>query len=399
MVSSDEKITNIETMAAVTSDKPWLVNIMLYYLSDYNPAITMYQADIVEKLVNLLIDYYDSSWSAYFDISTGEVDLKTLVEYNSQSRYMIDAANGMRVATVNEVNEAIFNVIDDVEIGLINDPETKLEDSKYKFILLFLWSVTGLWRYYLKAGFTAEFDKSGLVGTEIKYIANINIILSRMCELLREEGYYSSVIKTLKSIKRLGTYKYPTYANDEIEPEEKIVFVVNQVSRLMPKNKTRIMFEASDILKKSGGNVSKMTTENKLVLRKCLYEIRNPKADAEVTSNRTMKEIKDLCEEIRQAVINKKLRSNDFAVKVASTIMRSGYIRCSEKQKGVLVEAINKLRVAENREKQANILAKAIKAQQDNQSKNQSEASENQSDAGSGFNLASMSDLLGKGMM
>ena len=134
---SDDQAKEIETISTSSMEKPWLIDVLLYYLSDSNPLFTMYPQDIVIKLAELMIDYYHSSWSAFFDINNGDIDLRALIEYKQQDRFMIDAANGMRVATKNEVDEGIYNIADSGTIGLVNDPVNKIEDSEYKFICLF----------------------------------------------------------------------------------------------------------------------------------------------------------------------------------------------------------------------------------------------------------------------
>ena len=386
---SDDQAKEIETISTSSMEKPWLIDVLLYYLSDSNPLFTMYPQDIVIKLAELMIDYYHSSWSAFFDINNGDIDLRALIEYKQQDRFMIDAANGMRVATKNEVDEGIYNIADSGTIGLVNDPVNKIEDSEYKFICLFLWTVTGLWRYYIRAGYTVEFDTNSKVKEpEIKYISSIRHVLFRMCELLKDDSYYTSIINKLKHIKKLGTYKYPSYAADEVMPDEKISFVINQVERLMTRRKSPLIYECHLILRRASSKSTKsFSTQDKMTLRKGLYELRHPEEfNGEAVEQAEIDEIREMCEKIRQGVINKHLGENEFAVKVASTIMKNNYRRCSAKQRAVLVDAINKIKSNENRAKQTEILNKAIEKNEE-------------TPVDSGFSLADMSDLLGKGLM
>ena len=385
---SDDQAKEIEIISTSSMSKPWLIDVLLYYLSDSNPLFSLYPQDIVIKLAELMITYYHASWSAFFDIYTGDIDLRTLSEFKQQDRFMIDAANGLRVATKNEVEEGIYNIGDSGVVELINDPVVKIEDSEYKFICLFLWSITGLWRYYIKAGYTVEFDNGKPKEPAIKYVSNIRHVLARMCELLEQEKYYVGIVNKLKHIKKLGVYKYPSYAADEVMPDEKISFVINQVDRLMPRRKSPLVYECYLIMRRANSKSAKaFSTQDKITLRKGLYELRHPEEfDGDTIQQEEIDQNRELCEAIRQGVIDKHLGENEFAVKVASTIMKNNYRRCSAKQKAILIDAVNKIKSNENRAKQTEILNKAIEKTEE-------------APVDTGFSLADMSDLLGKGLM
>lgn len=386
-IASTDDMLELSVMLNSSMEKPWIVNTMLYYLSDLNPNFSMYEPEIVINLLKFLIDYYNSSWSAFFDISSGDINLEKLIEYHTQHLYKVEAANGWRIATQNEVNEGIFQISGSHVIELKDEPKLKLEESEYKFINLFTWTVTGRWRYFKKSGLEIKFNSENKpTEPDIRYISRNLRVLNRMCELLKTD-YYSSVISKLKDIRKAGNYKYLAYADDEIQVEDKIGFVVNQVAKLMPKNKSPILYECSKILYKNKSKlISSYTVEEKITLRKGYYELKYPdiKLNDDKLDFETMDEIKSLCDRIRQGVGDGLLSDRDFSVKIVTTLTRSGYRRCSDKQKSVLISAIRRIEAVENTRKQVEV---------------ENPVETNSTEEPAGFSLANMSDLLGRGML
>lgn len=390
-IVADDVYTDISIIQNSSIEKPWMVDILMYSLSDLNPGLSMNSTDTIENVAKLLVDYYNSSWSAFFDISSGDVNIENLIEYTQQDRFIIDAANGTRVATVNEVNEAIFKKVGNQTIELVNDPVLKLSDSEYKFINLFAWTVTGKWRYYKRAGYSYEFVNNKLKEPEVRYITKISNVLFRMCELLREDGYYSGIIDKLKNIKKAGVYKYPAYAQDEVTSDEKIIFVINQLNKMMPRRKNRLLYDCNRILIDNKSKpATSYKTQDKITLRKGYYSLKNP--DDEIFGLKTdndefVAEIKGLCDTIRSGVADGLFGQNEFAVRIVGTLGKNDYRYCSDKQKRILIEAVNKINLAKNARKQASILEDAA---------SESKSSEN---VNSNFGIASMSDLLGRGLI
>ena len=387
-----EMYTDISIMATSSMEKPWLVNILLYTLSDSNPGLGINPVETIKEVAELLIRYYNDSWSAFFDISSGSFNIEKMVEFTQQDRFLIEAANGIRVATSAEVEEGIFKVSGDQVIELINEPTLKLEESEYKFINLFTWTVTGKWRYYIRAGYKCEYIDNRLKEPEVRYITRISNVLFRMCELLRSDTYYASVVDKIKRIKKAGSYKYPSYASDEVHADEKFLFIVNQMNKIMPRNKTPLLYECSKILwANKSKSTSSYSTQDKVTLRKGYYYIKNP--DKDTTAHKSddaaiVAENKAMCDKIRKGVADGYLSDNEFAIKIVGTICRNGYRYCSEKQKNIILAAISKIDAIKAKQEQTQIIEKAMPKAEGAEINTPGE-----------FSLASMSDLLGKGLM
>ena len=217
-----------------------------------------------------------------------------------------------------------------------------------------------------------------------------------MCELFEEDTYCDSVINKLKSIKKIGKYKYPSYADDEVNANLSVAFIVNQLPKMIPNWKTNNVFKCSNLLKKYGSNISKMTTEDKLILRKGYFELKYPN----IFNNTVVEEntdasnnLKDICDKIRKGAADGILSNNDFALKIAFTLSKSGYTKCSDKQLNVLNIALNKIdkaKVKNARVEEVNRIISDANANKDNEETSSSEEI---------FSIANMSNLLGKGLM
>lgn len=376
----------------------YLVDTLLYYVSDQNPGITMADTNKLKEIITLANRIYNSTWSAMFDINTGSLDIEKLIKYSKQSRYCIEAAGGFRVATLNEVDEGLVKLCGDEVVELVDSPVVKLSDEEESFINLFTWAITGKWRYYIKAGFECKFTANGkLDEPEIKYILKISKVLNRMCELFEEGKFYDYVIGKLKGIKKLGIYKYPEYASDEVGPDESITFVINQVDKLMPRYKNIAQKRCARLLEsRRKGFIKNFTTEEKIMFRKVYIELKHPELNQQkyIDSERT-KETKEFCDRIRQGVADGLLDINDFAVKVVGTLSKYSYRHCSEKQRAIIIGAINRIEACRSVEDTTKKIENAIENSEDSFNKEESESGITKAWLG----LEGLSDLLGDGVL
>ena len=379
-------------------DRPWLVDELLYEISDQNKNLTLYERETVKKICELLIQYFSASWMPYFDISSGSVKIQDIIKYDKQTRYCITAAGGYRVATAKEVSNGYVKDIDGEIVSIVDDPSVKLDESQRIFINLFTWSTSGLWRYYIAAGYECKYNKNGqLEGAPIKYIMKIYDVLIRMCERL-SEGFYDEVIDNLKNIKKLGQYRYPEYASDEMDIStlEPITFVVNQLEKNRYKFKENIMYRCLRVIKNSKNG--RYSVEDMVLLRTGYIELKryldgNSKS---INNDQENTEIRELCDRIRLGVADGYIGLNEFATKVVGTISKSNYSRMSEKQRAILVEACDKIeraRIEREKEESAK-LARESSIKKDNEPSKEIDLS-----IANDFGLASLSDLLGSGAL
>ena len=375
----------VRTTAIQFNNPCWIVKELLYNLSDDNPIMAVMGNEKLSKLANLAVEIAFSIDNVWNQIVSGKLKMDTLYEYTRQDRWVIDAADGERVATKNEIDEGIVYNAGRKFIELKNKPIESIENSQEIFLNMFMWLISGYWRYYLKAGYKVEWTKDRALKESVEtYILNVENVLLRMCELF-STNYFDNLINKLKYIKKLGKYKYPEYASDEIEADNKIIFVINQVGVLMPKKpKSTIQSKAFGILKRNKGkSIQHYTVEEKILLRKCYYELKDELNNGKFNGSfERSKDIEDICNTIREAAVNGTLPNTDFSLKIVQTLMNKGYVKCSERQMAILVEALNKIKKAEKQNEQI----KAIEAMSDDDN-----------DQYDMLSLTDISDLLGSG--
>lgn len=387
----------VDQLYEASSDEfnSWLVKELLQSLSDNNSAIRISSLDRVRQLYDLTIRLHKALWIPVYDYVNEKENAEKLIGYCEQTRYCIDAAYGHRVATVKEVESGLVKIYGDNIVCITNEPSVALESAEKSFINLIVWALTGYWRYYLRAGLDVQFDKNGNTTESVAQIVlRKHRVFERLCELLNSDTYYSGIINKMVAIKKLGPYKYPEYAADETEADEPISFIINQVEKLMPRYKGETLGKCARALRQfKKGDIKEYSTEDKINFRKGYIELRNPgtfdkKDNSFAQEQSSIKETTELCEAIRDGVKQGLLSESAFAVKVASTIASKGYKYCSDKQKRVLIEAINAIEAKRKEEDRAKNIEKAV-----------SESGIKPSQQAEVFQLDDLSDLLGKGLL
>ena len=243
-------------------------------------------------------------------------------------------------------------------------------------------------------------------------------VLNRAADILENETLYTDTLSKMEKIKKAGKFKYPEYAEDEIEPAEKFVFVVNQMHKLVESSyRTPIINNAYYLLKKNKDiDFSRWTTEDKIKLRMYYCSI---KYGAEIeglvdTNTKESFEVKELCEKVKSGIKRGIINKNDFVAKIIATLEKNGYTRCSQKQKSIINDAIAKIELASIKESEikafedansSNILNEfaEMNAEADNTDRSYEEASTEAAETAASknfeFSISGMSDLLGNGGM
>lgn len=370
---------------AVKVDKPWILEALELGLSDMNTALITYSDAVLENLVKTYIRFDTACWSTYFDVAERKEKFANLLEYTQRDRYTIEAAEGVRVATATEVNEAIFETIGGREIKLVNSPDLTLSEKDFKLLNTIAWLFSGRWRYYLKAGFECEFFKGKLKRPEMEYIISMLPVINRVCELFEQTNgqVYYDLEEKLRHIKKAGKYKYPDFATDEVVPTFKIAYVYVQLKKMLDRRKKAYdhFGKCSYLVKEK--NLNELSTEDKLLLREYYLYLTNPgyrPANPEEVAR--AEKVMDICKELGQLIDNGAVSKQAFAVKVMTTLIGKKGRFASDKQINILVEAIDK---AKREQEAIKIHAEA-----------QSNAGEQKK---SEFSLSAMSDMLGKGIV
>lgn len=374
--SMDTVFNKINAIGNLGMPLAWILEETLAALSDNNSALTFYQSSLVLDLVFLSLKLYKITFpitGSWIDMDESKIkDLITLSEYRQQDRYMIEASNGTRPCTKDEVNEAIYQYSGDKLVSIFNQPSVSLTDEENRQLNMFIWMLHGRWKYYLLCDMKCAWRSGKLEYPTIYYIKSNLDVLSSFCDyVLENPSCYNDLVDKLRKIKRMGKYKYSDWEVDSIDPQYSISFVRNQIISIL-KNKRfdkgdwevhRIVqsqspLTASKYLKHSRttSNNGVLTVEEKLTLRK--YYVEYLKAQQELKSkgqsssngdssgdsgnSSVDSELYNMCTSITGYVEKGILRKDEFALRIIDTLKSRGYVYASYKQRQVLIDTLSK---------------------------------------------------------
>lgn len=255
-------------------------------------------------------------------------------KYGEVEVYDIDATNGLRPATVNEVTCGVH--------GLIARKVYPAGEEAYRNIAIVLWMITDMPYYYKCAGLSLEYDKYGKVSTTTyEMLDRAADRISKAVNWL-ETGNVEKAIKLINKYRVSGGYKYAEYAKDEIHENISIKQLIKNINNEMPRNSNNKDFRRaiSLVIKTNRDNI-RLTPLEISWLRDVydkLISLRanNDKPEADM-------ELKSACDRISKAQLVGLLNRSEFVFKVIDTLKSNGYTKCSPKQKRFIDEAIEKL--------------------------------------------------------
>lgn len=282
------------------------------------------------SLFRLLREYFNSCFSIYIDGSIGASVLEKLLEYTENTVYYVNSTNGERVATVNEVNSGVEQ--------LIQKKIPAIDDNIAKYLNLLMWTFTGRVRYYGRAGLKYTYEDNKLKESFYQLVIRAGSILREMVDWISIGGNYDRAIAALKISKKSSKYKYPSFATDEItctySPKQIYYFckksLVNGVYTETQREARRVLY----LMETRGYKPSPYDIAN---MRKAYSEVLH--GNPYDYSNITNEEARNICIRLDNAGLQD--RNNNFAMKVVSTIKRTGKV--SDKQLLVLRSAIAEL--------------------------------------------------------
>lgn len=347
-----ETIELISNISNDKLDKPVLLSKLLDMISDDSPYIRHIGEAKTLSLARLAKEYFNTCWSAYLDTSMGGVKLDTLIKYSEYIVYHVQAPNGFRVATENEIKNGVEE--------LVAKTTPVLSDEEAEHLNLLLWTFKGQLRYYKKAGLSFTYTDGKLDDTDYQLVCKAGQKLRGMIDWISVGGNYERALASLKIGKKASKYKYPNFAKDEIicEVSPKQIQYLCELN-IVGKGLTDTQFEVKRILYRVKKDNYKPLPHEITLMRKAYNEVVNG-----VTENSTQKlgtTIDALCEKLDKGKATGLIDSNHFAFKIVNTIRKTG--RCSDKQLNILREAENKMdsqvisvvKAQENKEKSNDI--------------------------------------------
>ena len=312
---------------------------VLEILEDNGPYSMTLSKQNREALVRLLFNYVDSCWPIFLD----DVNIKSLFQYAQTEVYHIQAENGYRVATNNEVENGV--------LGLIGEVTDNIPEKEQKLLHLLQWTFDGDWREFKAAGFDVKFNSDRTVATTyMQMIKQSATLLNDLIDFTSEGRQFDYCLTQLRRVKRLGKYKYPQYAADEIKVDMPLKSLAFALKNQLPKGSGN-----SDIRKAwyltltyYNNNRVKLKPSEVSFLRQVYADLNTQEGVSKFKDSASAKgspEIQANCEKLLNALNSGLIDPNHFAFKIIGTLKENGYKRISSKQQAVLDSAMREVEV------------------------------------------------------
>lgn len=264
-------------------------------------------------------------WSEYANVEK----YKKLVDYVRLDNYTVEALNGLRPATLKEIE----NGVKELQHELTYPVGKEFSD---KFNLL-IWTMTGNTYYFRAAGFKNEFDNNGKVADNIyEMICKSSKMLNDMFNMMEDKEAFNKKLKILEKVKKQGGIKYAGYAKDEITEKISPKQLISNAKAILPRNSDNkdIRKAISICIKYSSGK--RILPMDISFIRKTYDEYINNMDRFKLEESTT--KLKEQCERIL-----KEKKSSDFVYKIIYTLKAYNYSKCSVKQYKIIQEAYDKL--------------------------------------------------------
>lgn len=320
---SDEEAKKIDAILSSNIDKPVLMTNILDIVEDESYYSMNLASDKLQALYRLLIAYYDSCFALYVDYCISSPKLENLLEHNEYIVYHVSAENGNRVATKSEVENGVEELEPDISKAV--------DDNTMRCLNILMWTFTGMLRYYRSAGLECTYKNGELQESNYQLILRAGHALKELVEWAGTEGSYHSAIESLKAFKRKKPYKYPVYADDEIEPDisvKQLEYICS--NKILGGGLTDNQKYVVSVLRKAKNKKLnyKLKPIDISIMRKAYSEIQ--RGEVVDTIGKLDPAIQELCNVIEEGVKAGLIPKSDIGVKIVGTVRKTG--RCSPKQ-------------------------------------------------------------------
>ena len=321
-------LTFIKNAAGDNFDRPGLISKILEIINDGSPYLSHISQDKVLSLFRLAKESFETCFSAYLDFTTGGVKLEHMLKSGESTVYYIDAPDGNRVATINEVNNGVEE--------LTPVTTNHLGEDVTKNLNLLLWTFTGQLRYYKKAGLTYTYKDGKLEETPLQLIMQAGMALRQLIDWMKTPADYERALRVLALSKKQGKYKYPNFAPDEIQATisiKQIQYLCK--SGIVGRGATETQAEVKRLLFKIDKDRYKPLPHEIALMRRAYTEIQN--GIVHNPGEKLNDELEELCSKLEKGAESGLIAPDHFAFKVIGTVRHT--LRCSDKQLKILRDA------------------------------------------------------------
>lgn len=336
IIKDDVKMTSfITNISSGYLDIPYIMEETLKMLSDNSPFFNMITDTNKIALCNMLDMYFSDCWQIYID----NIAFDKLLNYGKIEVYKIEALNGLRYATTNEVANGVK--------GLIGENIYPAGEEEYKNLCLLYWTFTGKNYYFRQAGYQLEYDSNGKVTTPLyaMILMSANHLKSMMAWISDKEQF-NKAIKKIEKMKKSKGYKYASFEKDEITEDITIKQLVYNIYTVFPRNSNNQEYRRALALSIKAYKDKKILSPLEVSqLRDTYFKYACDRGKNNRTDNNVQNKLKEECELILKERYSGKIPINHFAFTIIQSLQKSNYSKCSDRQYSYIknaLECVNK---------------------------------------------------------
>lgn len=362
-LSNKKAIDFINKADSIEYALPFLITNALNIIRDDSIQGMMVPMEDKIGIANMAVMCNDSCFGAYLDIfitdsSLSKSSMDNLLKYGEIEIYKIAAKNGLRDATQSEVEQGIR--------GLIAENIYPAGQNYYQLLNLMMWAFTGENYYFRKAGFTLTYDDKGNVNETVYQMIKMSAPkLVEMFKFVANTDEFDKVLAIIRKTKAKGGYKYCNYASDEIKESISIKQLVQNIDKMFPRGSDNKDYKkAIGLVIKTNKRGARLTPIEVSFLREVYARfVNNRQYKTDDDANQQVNnELKEKCERLLFMRDSGLIDPKHFAYTIITTLRKSNYTRCSDKQLAYVDNAIQIL----NNNNAKNLREQQLKEMEDN---------------------------------
>ena len=333
IIRDNDKLKSfITNMSSGYVGLPYIMEETLKMLEDDSIFANIISDNNKRALAVMLDMYFDSCYERFIE----DVSLDKLLSYGRLEVYKIDAANGLRYATVNEVAQGVQ--------GLIPEYIYPAGEDAYKKLCLLQWTYTGVIYFFRMAGYNLNYDKDGKVLNNVYDMIQMSANdLKDMFSWMADTEAVNKAIKKIDKMKRNKGYKYASFEKDEIVEDITIKQLVHNIDKIFPRNSTNPEYrKAISLVIKTNKYNQRLTpleiAELRAIYHKHALDTSNRNNDG--VTEESSRKLKEECERLLKERFSGKINSKHFAYTIIDSLRKSNYSKCSAKQYSYILEAL-----------------------------------------------------------
>lgn len=306
---------------------PFLLKETVNMLSDESPYLNIISDTNKVLLVNMIKQLYDSCMHIYFE----DLDLDKFIKQGKLILYKVDAPNGLRLATSNEIANGVKE--------LVGEYFYPCGEEDYKKMCLLNWTFNGRKFFFTEAGFKLTYTSNK--ETKETLYDMIQMSAHNLKDLFVWASIYDNIESAISKIKKLKSgYKYASYEKDEIEETISIKQLIYNIDKQFPRNSDNPEYrKAIALMIKGKTNIKNLSPLDVAYMRKVYYKRAldtNTKKPDEVNE-----QLKSECETLLKERYKGKIKPDHFVYNIITTLKNKNYKYCSVKQYNIIKSALD----------------------------------------------------------